>query len=153
MNIDDPILNQFIDDPKSLLEINTADISNEMSRQPNIYARVAYLYAIARTYSSNCKLAMDIQYSRLYAEVRPDNAEKTCDTIVKGHPEYVKIRQVHINAEHQELTIKAIMDGLQHKKDMLIQMGAMLRQEMITKVSVMEEQAQAFFAEKGGDTG
>jgi hypothetical protein len=142
--LNDALMRQFLEDPKSLLVINTANLSTEMSNQPSLYARASYLYSMAKRYTANCKMAMEIKYAQIFRDYRVDNAEKTCDTYVKDHPDFRKIRQMYIDAEHQEFAIRALVDGLQHKKDMLIQLGATLRQEMITRVAVMEEQAQTF---------
>jgi hypothetical protein len=144
----DPIVQQFIDNPSSILEIQQANISEEMAKQPSTYGRIAYLYSIARRFTNTCKIALDIKYSKIYRLFRADNAEKTCDTYVKDHPEYIKIKQLYVDAEHEEFVLKALLDSLQQKKDMLIQHGAMLRQEMVTRISVMDDQTQSFFGRK-----
>jgi len=144
------LMRQFLEDPRSLLVISQTNISTDMSIQPHLYARASYLYSMAKTFTANCKMAMEIKYAQIFRDYRTDNAEKTCDTYVKDHPEFRKIRQMYIDAEHQEFAIRALVDGLQHKKDMLIQLGATLRQEMITRVAVMEGQAHAFLGGEGG---
>lgn len=139
--LDDPLMMQFMENPGSVLNIQTHKISEELSVQPANYARIAYLYSVAKQHTNNCKMATEIKYSQVFREFRQEGmAEKTCEAYAKGHPAYTKIKQMYIDAEHQEMTVRAFMDGLQQKKDMLQQLGAIMRQEMVTNVSILEDQ-------------
>lgn len=150
--LQDDLLQQLINDPKSVFEINTSELSKQMSEQPSLYARVSYLYSVAKNFTNNCKFALDIKYSQKYRDHRSEStAEKTSDIYVKDDPEYKQIRQVYIDAEHQEQVIRSLLDGLQHRKDMLIQLGALLRQEMDCNISIMERDSKSIFEKRGGD--
>lgn len=137
----DPIFQQFVSNPDELLRIKQERLTDELTIQPSLYARAAYLYAQARQYTSMCKMAMEVKHASTFRKFREDDkAEKTSDTYVKDDANYIQARKLYIDAEWQEMTLRALMDGLQQKKDMLISLATILRQEMQTGIRVMEDQ-------------
>lgn len=135
----DPMIQEFIENPDAILRIRQDRFSDELTKQPSLYARAAHLYAQAKQYANICKMVMDVKYSEIYKVHRAENAEKTCDTLVKENIEYRKVRMNFIEAENQEMMVRALMDGLYQKKDMLQAISGIVRQEMQTGIRVMDE--------------
>jgi hypothetical protein len=135
----DPMIQQFINNPDSILRIRQDKFSDELTMQPSLFARAAHLYAQAKQYTNICKMSMEVKYSEVYKTHRADNAEKTCDALVKEDVDYRKSRLNFIEAENQEMVVKALMDGLYQKRDMLQAISGIVKQEMQTGIRVMDE--------------
>jgi hypothetical protein len=133
------MMQQFLADPDAILRIRQDRFSDELTSQPALFARAAYLYAQARQYTNICKMVMEVKYSEIYKTHRSENAEKTCDNLVKEDSEFRKVRMSYIEAENQEMVVKALMDGLYQKRDMLQAISGIVKQEMQTGIRVMDE--------------
>jgi hypothetical protein len=137
----DPMFQDFMNNPDKLVKIRPDRISDDMTEQPSLYSRAFYLWAQARKYTAMCKLSMEMKYASTFRRFREDEkAEKTSEHYVKDDDGYVNAKKNFIEAEWQEMTLRALVDGLEQKKDMLQSLAGILRQEMQTGVRVMEDQ-------------
>lgn len=124
---------------KGLLKINEIDLNEDfVSQAPN------YLSAAAKFHKANQVLSLEKQrleevMGEVYLNAKTGTEKTTeahLDKLCKNDPAAVKQKKRVILAEYQVGIHQAIMRAWEHKRDMLIQVGAVARAEMAGQVSI-----------------
>ena len=145
------------------LKINIANINTEFCEQPAIYAYWATLAAQAKTIYESVKLRVTEKedyikkslVGELDVEVRmhlESNGERITESKVANaiyvHPKYLeeqaqlyKLKQELQQAQAQLTTLEIAKESMNQRKDMLISLGAQLRQEYGNTDITLKEKA------------
>lgn len=124
---------------QGLLKINEIDLNEDfVSQAPN------YLSAAAKFHKANQVLGLEKQrldevMGEVYLNAKTGTEKTTeahLDKLCKNDPAAVKQKKRVILAEYQVGIHQAIMRAWEHKRDMLIQVGAVARAEMAGQVSI-----------------
>ncbi|MDX5368499.1 MAG: hypothetical protein LPL29_03900 [Alphaproteobacteria bacterium] len=124
-------------DLRTDLRIDMADIDREIVNQPGLFAHYAAQHAEAERKLKLAKLEFEVFEAALDRQVR-DHAlatnkkvtERQIETAMFMNTTYVDKRRNLIELEAQVEQIKAVVDGMRQKKDMLITFASNARAEM-----------------------
>jgi hypothetical protein len=122
---------------RDVLLINEANLSSEFERQPSTYAYFAALMEFAVADVEHKKLAFSVMEANLDSVKRTELKDQTKVTeavirsaIIKDQ-KYQLLSEELIEAQRQLGILKGLVKALEQRKDMLIQLGASKRQEMV----------------------
>lgn len=132
-------LQQYLDQQNDLLKINDVDLNDDFIVQPQRYFKAAMNFHKAEKQLQLEKLALEDLIAKKDSELR-SSGEKTTeayiDKAIKGD-EGVQLQKRRIaEAELQVGLHQACMRAWEHKRDMLIQVGAVQRAEMSGQVQI-----------------
>lgn len=126
------------------LFINRGDLQGEFVRHPERYGFYATCFEIA-----NAKVELhSVALKRLYAMIDYEKrstatlnstgrvTEKMIENMVITDERYIELQEQTLEAQKQQGLLKAAMTSMQHRKDMLIQLGSAFRAEMQADMSV-----------------
>lgn len=120
-----------------VLRISEARLSEEFAQQPSLYAWFAALCEMAGAEFENKKFALSVLRANTEARLRKElsnsgvkTTEASVSAAVQSDPDVgVKSFEL-IEFERQYMILKSLVRALDQRKDMLIQLGGMKRQEM-----------------------
>lgn len=125
------------------LYVNRSDLNNEFIKHPERYAFYATCYEIAADRENNLNVNLERLYAILDHEKRGELAfsgvkvtEKMIENSVITDDRYVALQNEHISAQRDSAICKAAMIAMQHRRDMLIQLGSSARAEFNADVSL-----------------
>lgn len=138
-------------DIAELFDIDEANLTREFSRQASLYAFFATLQADAEYELANASLDKDQAYAvaddknRKYMDKREMKyTEPVIKSLVIRDEDYQAKYDDWAWAEHEVEALKAIVKALQMRAEMLVSMGAQLRQEYnMTGMNVRERAYEA----------
>lgn len=143
-------VDQLIDPTKVVADmaINDNELNAEFVRQPGLIYYYASLQAKAERQHSELKLRLEAQEAHAATEVRKqalaDGEKLTADMVkerVRLNPKVVKIEQLLIASKEVFDTVKAAVEGMRHKRDMLVIRGHTSRDEMRAGIEVRDSLA------------
>ena len=124
---------------QDVLRINEQRLTNEFIEQAGKFAWFSALLAYAVAEVESKKLSHEVLQANLYAEKRGEmvkaKAKVTEDKIknaVVQDDRYAASSEQLTECKRQQGIIKGIVNSLEQRKDMLIQLGATRRQEMFS---------------------
>ena len=135
------------------LEISL-DLNTEMERQPGRFAFIAAMYEVARVHGKILQLRLDRLGHALDLQARADwprddmgkESPKLTEAGVKAKVEldetYSKLRDELLDAEKVEYLLRVGRDAMNHKREMLISIGANMRSEFAQEVRILKEKAK-----------
>lgn len=136
------------------LFVNRADLNNEFIRHPERFAFYATCYEIAANKENQYKVALDRLYAILDHEKRGElkmagikPTEKMVENSVITDDRYTALQNDYIQASRDAAILKTAMQAMQHRRDMLIQLGSAARAEFQADISM---KAAAVKAAAGG---
>ena len=120
---------------QEILLINEATLSDEFIKQPSTYAYFAALAEFAVADVEHKKLSFSVLEANLDTQKRLELKEtKVTEAVVRSaiikDQKYQGASTELIEAERQLGILKALVKALEQRKDMLIQLGSMKRQEL-----------------------
>lgn len=125
------------------LFVNRSDLNSEFLRHPERFAFYATCYEIAAAKESTYKVNLDRLYAILDHEKRGElvmagvkTTEKMVENSVITDSRYVALQAEYLQAQKDAAICKAAMNAMQHRKDMLIQLGSAARAEFNADVSL-----------------
>lgn len=125
------------------LFVNRSDLNSEFIRHPERFAFYATCYEIAAAEENNHKVALERLYAVLDHEKRGElqmagvkTTEKMVENSVITDPRYTALQDAHLQAQKNAAICKAAMNAMQHRRDMLIQLGSAARAEFNADVSL-----------------
>lgn len=128
--------------------IDDTNLNAEFVRQPGLIYHYVSQQARAERQHSELKLRLEATEAQVATNVRKqalaDGEKLTADMVkerVRLHPTVVKIEQQLIAAREVEAVCKAIVEGIRHKRDMLVIRGHMSRDEMRANIEVRDSLA------------
>lgn len=118
------------------LFINRGDLNGEFVRHPERFGFYATCYEIAAAKENQYKVALERLYAVLDHEKRNGlklsgikATEKMVENEVITDDRYVALQDEHLTAQLDAAVLKSAMYAMQHRKDMLIQLGSAARAE------------------------
>lgn len=131
-------LKTFIDADKLQDDLNftTTNISLAMTRQAALFAHYSRFSAEATYQSDRCKQQVDLLYANLDQQFRDSMTtagtkftEKTLESLIIKDTSYQEAQTRAHEARAIAKMVETTAESFKHRKDMLIQVGADLRQE------------------------
>lgn len=141
-------LKTFIDPDKLQDDLNftTTNISLAMTRQAALLAHYGRLSADATYQSDRCKQQVELVYANLDQQLRDDLTtagtkftEKTLESMIIKDGSYQEAQTRAHEARAIAKMVETTVESFKHRKDMLIQVGADLRQEKAGSGLVVRE--------------
>lgn len=125
------------------LFVNRTDLNNEFIRHPERFAFYATCYEIAANRENQYKVALDRLYASLDHEKRGElkvagikPTEKMVENSVITDDRYTAVQNEYIQAQRDAAVLKTAMQAMQHRRDMLIQLGSAARAEFQADISI-----------------
>lgn len=132
------------------LFVNRSDLNGEFVRHPERFGFYATCYEIAAAKENQYKVALERLYAILDYEKRNDlklaqlkTTEKMVENSVITDDRYVALQDEHLLAQRDAAILKAAMLAMQHRKDMLIQLGSAARAEFQADIGMKARAASA----------
>jgi hypothetical protein len=135
------------------MSYSTADLSSAMMEQASLFAHYGVLAARASRQVDNIKMLLETREAQVYRAKRSefdDAGEKITETklekIVATSSTIVDLKRALAKARQIEAEAKIAVEGLRHRRDMLIQQGLIQREELkgeltISKRKVADDEA------------
>lgn len=130
------------------LFIDENNLNDEFVRQAGNFAWYAVLAAEAESYRDKLKFELEVLEADLDKQVREElelRGEKITEKVVSAEilkkQEYRDKKQDLLEAARQLGIMKAVKEGLVQKKDMLISLGANMRNENDSGLRILQEKA------------
>jgi hypothetical protein len=125
------------------LFVNRNDLSNEFANHAERYAWYATCYELAQADVEYYHAQLDRAYAVIDIEKRTELTnsnqkvtEKMVENMVLTDDRYTQIQDMYLDACKNAGVLKAAMFSMQHKKDMLVQLGSSARAEMNSDISL-----------------
>lgn len=132
-------LQEYLDKQYEALKINEEDLNEDFTTQAQKYFRAAMNFHKAEKQVQLEKQQLDVVIAAKDSELR-STGEKTTeayiDKAIKGDEEVQAQKRRIMDAELQVGLHQACMRAWEHKRDMLIQVGAVQRAEMTGQVQI-----------------
>lgn len=132
------------------LYIDRTDLNEEFVRHPERFAFYATCYELAAAKAENYKTNLNRLYAVLDHEKRSELAlagvkttEKMVENSVITDDRYVALQDAYLEAQKNAALLKAAMVAMQHRKDMLIQLGSAARAEIQADIRIKEAHAKS----------
>ena len=129
---------EFEGNLRDIVKINEAILTDEFIKQPSLYAWFATLLEYASAEMETQKMNLSILRANLDAEKRTvlvNEGKKATESMVESAIEVderaIQAQKNLIESSRQYGILRAIVRALEQRKDMLIQVGSMKRQEMV----------------------
>lgn len=120
-----------------LLNVDVDDLSNEYAQQASVYAWIANLVAEADYALSSAKHARELEYAQAYEYYRGELSasggkptEATIGAAITMDDAYSSSRNRELECERTYKMLRALLDALKMRADMLVSLGAHLRAEL-----------------------
>jgi len=122
---------------RDVIRIQESRLSEEFAEQPSIYAWFAALTEVAGAEYENKKFGLSVLKANTEKRVRYElfaKGEKTTESavssLVQTDDTLINANMALLEVERQYSLLRAVTKSLEQRKDMLIALGAMKRQEM-----------------------
>lgn len=122
---------------RDVVKISDIKLSEEFMHQPSVYAWFAALCEIAGSEAESKKFMLSVLKANTEKKVRREYAAsgtKTTESAIAAEVQtddaFIASSIALIEAERQYSILRALVRSLDQRKDMLIQLGVMKRQEM-----------------------
>lgn len=136
---------QFIDPDqlKKDLSYSLADLSSAMVTQGSMFVHYGTLASKASRQVDNVKMLLEVTEAKVYRRLRDDAAkagtkmsEAQLEKAVATHKRVIDTKIALNEAKQIEATAKTAVEGFRHRRDMLIQLGLIEREQMKGEVSI-----------------
>jgi len=133
----------YLDD----LKISEADINTMLETQPSRYVFWAKMAAIAKVLVEKWKYELEKYEAQTYTFIRSQKesrgervTEKQLQSAIVLDPRFRQLRERLLKARLQYDHLAAIKEAFAQRKDMLMSLGANLREEMDTTLALREKE-------------
>jgi len=127
---------------EELGRIREGDILGELAEHSARYGWFAVLYAKAKAKEERLKFELKVLEAELDREYRMMGGakvtEKYLEKAVVGDRRYKEKMEEYLRAKEEAGVLQAIVDALEHKKDMLVSYVSMMKEEMKARSGVFE---------------
>jgi hypothetical protein len=139
---------------KTDLSFSTNNLSDAMMAQAALFAHYGVLASKASKQVDSIKMVLETAEARIYRIHRDDAAssgakitEAQLDKLVSADPKIIDIKKALNEAKQVEANGKIATEAFRHRRDMLVQMGLLSREELKGQTSIAvknerENQAQ-----------
>lgn len=125
------------------------DIDTAMMEQASLFTHYGILHADALRQVDTVKLLLENTEAAVYKMIRDkmaDEGEKFTESLlektVSRHQRVIKMKRALNQAKRVEAIGKTAVEGFRHRRDMLIQQGVKMREEMKGELRVVARSAQ-----------
>lgn len=127
-------------------------LSEDMIKQAPKFYYYGVLLSIASRNVDIAKRNLDVVEARVDTKIRESRddlaagkklTENQITARITVNSEVMEARDLHIKCKHLEKVLTAVVEALRHRKDMLIQMGLLTREEMKGELSIRSKEIQA----------
>lgn len=126
------------------------NIDNAMMEQASMFTHYGVLHANALRQVDTVKLLLENTESTVYKFIRDkmiNDGEKFTETLleklVSRHQRVVSMKRALNEAKRVEAIGKIAVEGFRHRRDMLVQQGVKLREEMKGELRIAERNAHS----------
>lgn len=133
---------------KADLSYSMADLTSAMTNQASLLVHYGVLLAKASKQVDDLKMLLETAEARIYRKLRDEHVaakEKPTEAmlakLVAGDGYYVSIIKALNEAKQIEAQGKTAVEAFRHRKDMLIQLGLLAREEIKGDVSINRRKA------------
>lgn len=126
------------------------DIDTAMMEQASLFVHYGVLHADAQRQVDTVKLLLENTEAAVYKMIRDKAAaggdkvtEPMLEKSVARHPRVVAMKKALNAAKRVESIGKIAVEGFRHRRDMLVQQGVKLREEMKGELRIAERNASA----------
>lgn len=137
------------------LFIDRSDLNEAFVKHPERFAFYSTCYEIAAAHENQHKVALDRLYAILDHEKRGElqmagvkTTEKMVENSVITDERYTALQEELLNAQKAAAVCKAAMFAMQHRRDMLVQLGSAARADLNADVSLKAIAANAIVARR-----
>lgn len=139
------VVRDFIDaaELKRDLAFSTNDLSSAMMQQPSLFSHYGILASNASRQVDVVKLLLENTEAAVYKILRDQaatNGEKVTeaqlDKLVTRHPRVIAMKKSLNEAKRVEANAKIAVESFRHRRDMLVQMGLISREEMKGDITI-----------------
>lgn len=136
------------------LSFSTNDLSEAMMQQASLFAHYGVLASKCSKQVDSIKMVLETAEARIYRIKRDDVVssgakvtEAQLDKMVSSDPKIIDIKKALNEAKQIEANAKIAVEAFRHRRDMLVQMGLISREELKGQMSIAvrnerENQAQ-----------
>jgi len=138
-------IRQFVDplEMKADLAISTANLSDAMIQQASLFSKYGVLASEASHQVDVVKMLLESTEATVYKLLR-DEAVKAGDKVTEAQLEKMVARHSSVTAMKRSLNAakrieaqaKTALEAFRHKKDMLVQLGAISREELKGELTI-----------------
>lgn len=140
-------IKHFIDAEKlrNDTSFSDTDLTTPMMEQAALYAYYAHQAALAGKQVDDVKLTLELMSSKIDKEIRDKAAvdgekltEAKIDKMIHRDARYVRLQQKLNEAKMVESLTKSSLEALKQRRDMLVQIGVTMREEMKGELRLRE---------------
>lgn len=128
------------------LHFTESSITVGMTRQASLFAHYSTLAAQAKYQADRCKQQVELVYANLDQQLRDDLTtsgtkftEKVIEAMIQKDSTYQSAQSRAFEAKAVASMVETAADSFRHRKDMLIQVGADLRQQRDGEMRMLEK--------------
>lgn len=125
------------------LSFSTNDLSEAMMQQATLFAHYGVLASKAAKQVDSVKMVLETAEARIYRIHRDDAAtsgakvtEAQLEKMVSADPKIIEIKKALNEAKQVEANAKIATEAFRHRRDMLVQMGLLSREELKGQLSI-----------------
>ena len=121
------------------LRLSRAEIDKQMCRQSGLYMHYAMAYALALRDEKQSRLRLEMLETKIYRALSVHHSRVTERmTLAECHINKVWLKLFQFTEDHAQSVdvLKGVVQALMHKKDMLVNLGATVREEMKGDTSI-----------------
>lgn len=124
-------------------QLDLSCLEHEACRQADVFAKYATAFAIAETEEKRVKIELEALTAKIDVRARMEAnqanikfTEKMAEHTIKGSQEYLDKTDELLQAQNITGLLKQAKDAMIHKRDMLVQLIALKRQEQASDISM-----------------
>jgi hypothetical protein len=141
---------QFVDPDqlKTDLGFSMADLTSAMMNQSSFFVHYGVYSSMASRQVDDLKLLVDVAEAKAYRIARDEavkaggkTTEAQLANVVSTSPSVLTLRHLLNEAKQVEANTKIAVEGFRHRRDMLVQLGLLAREEIKGEVSINRRNA------------
>ena len=139
-------LKEVLKDFPKKLDLSNSDLSTATAQQPNLYFYFAQLYHKANSEASICKDKVELCtaeiHKKLKRSVLPPGVkitERLITSVAVDDPVWQGINQKMRESEYCAGVLNSACRALEHRRDMLINLGATARAELVSEIKTNKQ--------------
>lgn len=125
---------KLVEELSSIGKIDTLNLMQDLAEHANKVAWYTYLYEVTKARKEKVKWELTVLESEIDLEIRSTSSDKVTEKMIeRSIVRDVRYRQKYneyLELKEMEALLKAFVDALAHKKDMLVSYTSLFREEL-----------------------
>lgn len=113
-----------------LCAINLADIEDTMQKHPALFAYAAASYEVERVKEARAKAGLERIRAEVFQIESQDKAVSRVKEEIDANPRVIAAQDILLRTQQRVAVLRAVVESLTQRRDMLIQLAARQRQEI-----------------------